>query len=117
MGRRKSPEEYARERARLKAHRRLKVRDCARCGARVWGGLAEVSWVFMEMVNLTPQQEAWCVAQGIETWEVRLVLGEWFVEYRMKFHHQQEAMTGTRHIVFPSHKCGINWKPQEGASR
>lgn len=109
MSKWKSSKDYAIE----AAEKRLKMRDCRHCGSRVWGGYVDVSWVFMDPVNLSPPEEARLMFSGVPTWEVRWVAGEWYVELRIQMSLNIEARTGVRHIVFPNHQCRIN-QQQEG---
>lgn len=101
---RKTPKDFAIE----AAEKRMKMRDCKRCGQRVWGGFAEYSWVFLDPVDLSPAEEARFMAADVPTWEVRFTTGEWYVEYRMKWHLDMEKKRGHRYIVYPSHICNTN---------
>ena len=83
-----------------------RVRDCERCRRRVLRGLCDGFDTSLELMYLTPLQEAVCIAIGWDTYEAQIKSGyAWLVQRSLLRRDASARYARTPPVVMPKHFC------------
>ena len=85
----------------------IKVRECKKCLATVFGGEAECVQTLCDLDPLTPEREAWCLLLGGMSFHAKLIAGKYHLVWRCSISIEADLRRSRPTHIFPEHVCGI----------